>query len=94
MNFEDTPEEAEFRARCRAWLEENHVAADVAWVGFWKKATGRPSLSWAELVDELLCYGWIDGLRRSIDEERWMIRITPRRPRSRRRKRRACFWPT
>lgn len=69
-------------AAFRAWLEANHESADELWVGFHKKATGRPSLSWPELVDELLCFGWIDGLRKSIDDERWMIRITPRRPRS------------
>ncbi|NIP80969.1 MAG: bacteriocin-protection protein [Gemmatimonadetes bacterium] len=64
----------------RAWLEENHARADVLWVGFWKKATGRPSITWSESVEQALCYGWIDGLRRSIDDERYAIRFTPRRP--------------
>ena len=72
----------ETRADFRAWLAANHASADELWVGFHKKATGRPSITWPELVDELLCFGWIDGLRKSIDDERWMIRITPRRPRS------------
>lgn len=64
----------------RAWLAENHASVDVAWVGLHKKATGRPSVTWPELVDELLCFGWIDGLRRSLDDESYAIRITPRRP--------------
>jgi uncharacterized protein YdeI (YjbR/CyaY-like superfamily) len=50
------------------------------WVGFHKKATGRPSLTWPESVDEALCFGWIDGLRKSIDADSYMIRFTPRRP--------------
>ena len=72
----------ETSADVRAWLEANHDSADELWVGFHKKATGRTSIDWPELVDELLCFGWIDGLRQSIDEERWMIRVTPRRLRS------------
>ena len=73
----------ETSAEFRAWLEAHHDSADELWVGVLKKATGRPSITWPELVDELLCFGWIDGLRKSIDEQRWMIRVTPRRPRSR-----------
>jgi uncharacterized protein YdeI (YjbR/CyaY-like superfamily) len=73
----------ESSADLRAWLAENHASENVLWVGFHKKATGRPSIDWPELVDELLCFGWIDGRRKSIDAERWMIRITPRRPNSR-----------
>lgn len=63
----------------RAWLEEHHEARDELWVGLWKKATGRPSITWPELVDELLAFGWIDGIRKSIDKESYAIRITPRR---------------
>lgn len=66
----------------RAWLREHHETADVQWVGFWKKGTGRASITWPESVEEALCYGWIDGLRKSIDDEAYMIRFTPRRPRS------------
>jgi uncharacterized protein YdeI (YjbR/CyaY-like superfamily) len=69
-------------AAFRAWLEEHHDAADELWVGFHKRATGRPSLTWPESVDEALCFGWIDGLRRSVDDERYAIRFTPRRPNS------------
>jgi uncharacterized protein YdeI (YjbR/CyaY-like superfamily) len=64
----------------RAWLSASHDSAEVQWVGFWKKATGKPSITWPESVEQALCFGWIDGLRRSIDEEAYMIRFTPRRP--------------
>lgn len=67
-------------AEFRAWLASNHDRADVLWVGFWKKATGRPSITWSEAVEQALCYGWIDGVRRSIDDERYANRFTPRRP--------------
>jgi uncharacterized protein YdeI (YjbR/CyaY-like superfamily) len=63
----------------RAWLEEHHEDRDVIWVGYWKKATGRPSLTWEESVDVALCFGWIDGIRRRVDEEAYTIRFTPRR---------------
>ena len=69
-------------AEFRAWLEAHHATATELWVGFHKRATGRPSLTWPESVDEALCVGWIDGLRRSVDDERYAIRFTPRRPRS------------
>ncbi|MEJ2482532.1 MAG: YdeI/OmpD-associated family protein [Gemmatimonadota bacterium] len=82
MKGEPDPTFFETPAEFRAWLESHHDRSEVLWVGFHKKATGRPSIDWPELVDELLCFGWIDGLRKSIDEERWMIRITPRRPNS------------
>lgn len=67
-------------AEFRAWLASNHDHTDVLWVGFWKKATGRPSITWPEAVEQALCYGWIDGVRRSIDDERYANRFTPRRP--------------
>ena len=66
----------------RAWLEENHERASELWVGFHKKATGRRSITWPESVDEALCFGWIDGVRRSLGDESYMIRFTPRKPRS------------
>lgn len=66
----------------RAWLEKNHAKADELWVGYWKKGTGKSSLTWPESVDEALCYGWIDGIRKSVDEDRYKIRFTPRRPKS------------
>ena len=70
----DTPE------AFRAWLEEHHEVRDELWVGYWKKATGRPSMTWPESVDEALCFGWIDGIRRRIDDDAYTIRFTPRRP--------------
>lgn len=66
----------------RAWLEEHHASEDELWVGYWKVATGKPSLTWSESVDQALCFGWIDGLRHSVDAERYRIRFTPRRPTS------------
>lgn len=66
----------------RRWLEKNHDKKTELWVGYYKKGTGEPSLTWPESVDQALCYGWIDGLRRSIDEESYKIRFTPRKPRS------------
>ena len=62
------------------WLESNHSSAQELWVGFHRKSTGKPSLTWAESVDEALCFGWIDGIRKTVDEARYAIRFTPRRP--------------
>jgi uncharacterized protein YdeI (YjbR/CyaY-like superfamily) len=66
----------------RAWLEENHERESELLVGFYKKATARPSITWPEAVDEALCFGWIDGIRRSLGDETYVIRFTPRKPRS------------
>ena len=63
----------------RKWLLSNQDKADELWVGYYKKATGIPSITWSESVDEALCYGWIDGLRKSLDEESYCIRFTPRK---------------
>jgi uncharacterized protein YdeI (YjbR/CyaY-like superfamily) len=65
-----------------SWLEANHATADELVVGFHKKRTGRPTMTWTESVREALCFGWIDGIRRSLGEEGYTIRFTPRRPRS------------
>ena len=62
-----------------AWLEEHHETATEVWVGYWKKATGKPSLVWSEAVDEAVCFGWIDGVARSVDDERYAQRFTPRK---------------
>lgn len=67
-------------AHLRRWLEKNHATARELTVGFYKKHTGKPSITWPELVDQVLCFGWIDGIRRTIDSESWSIRITPRKP--------------
>jgi uncharacterized protein YdeI (YjbR/CyaY-like superfamily) len=66
-------------AAFRRWLEANHEAADHLVVGYHKAHTGRPSMTWAQSVDEALCFGWIDGVRHRVDEDRYTIRFTPRR---------------
>ena len=63
----------------RAWLKEHHASAAEQWVGFYKKDSGRASITWPESVDVALCVGWIDGIRKGIDEESYMIRFTPRK---------------
>lgn len=63
----------------RKWLKAHHESDHELWVGFYRKATGRPSITWPESVDEALCVGWIDGLRKTIDEESYKIRFTPRK---------------
>ena len=63
----------------RSWLERHHARADALLVGFYKKESGKPSITWPESVDEALCFGWIDGIRRRIDDIRYSIRFTPRR---------------
>lgn len=66
----------------RKWLEKNHESAKELWIGFWKKGTGKPCMTWPETVDESLCFGWIDGIRKSIDAESFKQRVTPRRAKS------------
>jgi len=61
------------------WLRRNHTAAKELWVGFYRKGSGKPSITWPESVDEALCVGWIDGIRKGTDDESYMIRFTPRR---------------
>ncbi len=67
-------------ARFRAWLKKNHVNCAYQWIGFHKKDSGLPSITWPESVDEALCFGWIDGLRKTVNEQSYKIRFTPRRP--------------
>jgi uncharacterized protein YdeI (YjbR/CyaY-like superfamily) len=66
----------------RRWLEKNHAKAAELSVGFYKRGSGRPSITWPESVDEALCFGWIDGVRHRIDESSYRIRFTPRKPKS------------
>jgi uncharacterized protein YdeI (YjbR/CyaY-like superfamily) len=68
--------------RFRAWLKKSHASKSELLVGFYRKDSGEPSLSWPESVDEALCFGWIDGIRRRIDERSYSIRFTPRKPTS------------
>ena len=72
------PSQNEFRA----WLAKNHGREKELLVGFYKVGTGRPSMTWSESVDQALCFGWIDGVRRRLDDESYTIRFTPRRPNS------------
>ena len=69
-------------ADLRAWFEQHAETHSEQWVGFYKKGSGRPSITWPEAVDQALCFGWIDGIRKSIDGESYKIRFTPRRPTS------------
>ncbi|HEX6702337.1 MAG TPA: hypothetical protein VF101_16540, partial [Gaiellaceae bacterium] len=64
----------------RAWLDAHHADARELLVGFHKKGSGRPSMTWPESVDEALCFGWIDGVRRSLGDESYTIRFTPWKP--------------
>jgi uncharacterized protein YdeI (YjbR/CyaY-like superfamily) len=63
----------------RAWFEGHHASAPELLVGFYKRGSGKPSITWPESVDEALAFGWIDGVRKRIDHERYTIRFTPRR---------------
>lgn len=72
------PNSAEFRN----WLVDYHQTEKEVLVGYYKVATGKPSMNWSDSVDEALCYGWIDGIRKSVDAESYCIRFTPRNPKS------------
>jgi uncharacterized protein YdeI (YjbR/CyaY-like superfamily) len=64
----------------RRWLAKHHASAGELWVGFYKRGSAKPSITWPESVDEALCFGWIDGVRKSLGAESYVIRFTPRRP--------------
>lgn len=66
----------------RKWLQKNHTTKMELIVGFYKVSSGKKSITWSESVDQALCFGWIDGIRKSIDEESYCIRFTPRKPAS------------
>ena len=70
------------REQWRQWLEANHAKLQQIWLVFYKKHSGKPSVSYDEAVEEALCFGWIDGITKRIDEDRYAQRYTPRRPRS------------
>lgn len=72
----------ENQLKFREWLENNYKKETELFVGFYKVNSGKPSMTWSESVDQALCYGWIDGVRKSINEESYCIRFTPRRPNS------------
>jgi uncharacterized protein YdeI (YjbR/CyaY-like superfamily) len=64
----------------RAWLEKHHGQAQELFVGYYKRDSGRPSITWPESVEQALCFGWIDGVRKSLGKESYVIRFTPRKP--------------
>lgn len=66
-------------AELRKWFAKHHKDAQELWVGFHKKGSGKPSITWPESVDEALCVGWIDGVRKSLGDESYVIRFTPRK---------------
>src|SRR5436189_6375017 len=66
----------------RKWLAANHAKSKELWVGYYKKDSGKPSINWPESVDEALCFGWIDGVRKSVADISYKIRFSPRKPRS------------
>ena len=66
----------------RKWLAANHAAVKELWVGYYRKDSGKPSITWPESVDQALCFGWIDGIRKRMDEQSYTIRFTPRTARS------------
>lgn len=66
----------------RMWFEKNYDKESELFVGFYKVSSGKPSVNWSQSVDEAICFGWIDGIRKSINEESYMIRFTPRKPNS------------
>jgi uncharacterized protein YdeI (YjbR/CyaY-like superfamily) len=72
----------ETAAAFRAWLEKNHQTETELLVGFYKVGSKKASMTWSESVDEALCFGWIDGVRKSIDTDSYQIRFTPRKPTS------------
>ena len=74
-----TPQFFATPAEFRAWFDQHHETTGELLVGFYKKGSGKPSITWPEAVDEALCVGWIDGVRKSIDGESYSIRFTPRK---------------
>ena len=77
-----TPRFFKTPAALRKWLAANHTKSKELWVGFYKKDSGKPSITWPESVDEALCFGWIDGVRKRLDDESYVIRFSPRKPTS------------
>ncbi len=68
------------QADFRRWLEKNGTKAKELWVGFYRKDSGKAGITYAQALDEALCFGWIDGIRKSVDDQSYTNRFTPRRP--------------
>jgi len=79
MNSATSPRFFASRSRFRAWLAAHHDTADTLWIGFWKADSGKKGLTYLEAVDEALCFGWIDGLKKRLDDEAFVQRFTQRR---------------
>ena len=75
----DDPRTFSSQEAFRAWLERHHDRVPELWVGFWNKASGRKGMTYPQAVDEALCWGWIDGVKKNVDEERYTNRFTPRK---------------
>lgn len=75
-----SPEFFKSKKDLRKWFEKNHNKLNEQWIGFYKTTSGKQSITWSESVDEAICFGWIDGIRKSINDESYMIRFTPRKP--------------
>lgn len=82
MGIKDKPLFFKTQILFRQWLEKNHNKKVEIFVGFYKVNSGKPSLTWSESVDQALCFGWIDGVKHSIDEDSYQIRFTPRKKNS------------
>lgn len=82
MNSEVHPIFFATQSDFRKWLEKNHGKATELFVGFYKVNSGKPSMTWSQSVDQAICFGWIDGVRKSIDKDSYLIRFTPRKPTS------------
>lgn len=80
MKLENTPTFFESPQNLRKWFQKNHEIKSALLVGFYKVKSGKKSITWSESVDQALCFGWIDGIRKSIDEVSYCIRFTPRKP--------------
>ena len=82
MSSAARPVSFDSEADFRRWLQKNHAKADVLWIRFWKKSSGRGGLTYEQAVDQSLCFGWIDGLKKSFDDASFVQRFSPRRERS------------
>jgi uncharacterized protein YdeI (YjbR/CyaY-like superfamily) len=78
----DDPRLFSSQAAFRTWLEKNGARVSELWVGFWNKASGKEGMTYPEAVDEALCWGWIDGVKKKVDDERYTNRFTPRKAQS------------
>ena len=72
----------ETQSSLRTWFDANHIKENELWVGYYKISTGKLSITWPQSVDEAICFGWIDGIRKTLDKQSYTIRFTPRKPRS------------